>query len=357
MRAGYLKEKTGDVTRSNITFFTTLITAKRAKRALFVATVSFALIQFTIKSQRTTADLHLSTNKTQTSPTVDLNSNETSSDSDIVPVFYNVYAKADRISLTVSIIKEQMFQVRPEHKVFVRSIGAPVKIENTTIIRYDEEGNEIETLGLLWQHCRNHTNDKVVYIHNKGSSNSSPANDRLRQFLTRGALSKECLNLPSSCNICSSRSSPFPHPHTPGNMWLARCEYVQKLINPLEFSLRMARTRDAEKYASKPYCVGLDRYAAEHWIQSHPSNMPCDLSPDDYYWDYAHVPKADFEIKLESAPRFEMNKYFILGHVCCIEAIKLVKPRLKEYENLYPNETVPQSWWGWKFYKNETTKE
>ena len=356
IRASFLKKRRGDVAHSNIL-------------ALFAATVAFTMIHLTIRvptSPRTTADLHPSTkplpeslvrHNLTTSPTADLHPNETSPDSDIVPVFYNVYAKADRISPAVSIIKEQMAQVRPEHKVFVRSIGAPVKVENTTTIRYDEEGDEIETLGLLWQHCRNHTNDKVVYIHNKGSLHPSPANDRLRRFLTRGALSKECLNLPSSCNICSSCMSPLPHVHTSGNMWLARCEYVQKLVNPLEFDLRMARTADAEKYVSEPWCVGLGRFAAEHWIHSHPSNMPCDLSSDDYTWDYAGIPKADFEMKLESAPRFEINKYFKPRHSCCIEAIKLVGPRLKEYESLYPNETVPESWWGWKFYNNETMKE
>ena len=277
--------------------------------------------------------------------------------SDIVPVFYNVYAKADRISPTTSIIKEQMAQLRPEHKVFVRSIGVPVEIENTTTIRFDEEGDEVETLGLLWQHCRDHTSDKVVYIHSKGSFHPSSANDRLRRFLTRGALSEECLNLPSSCNTCSSRMSPLPHPHTAGNMWLARCEYVQKLINPLEFDLRMARTAHAEKYVSVPWCVGLGRFAAEHWIHSHPSNMPCDLSPDDYIWGYSRVPRGNFEMKLEPAPRFEINKYVKKRHSCFFQETKLIGPRLKEYKSLYPNETVPEAWWGWKFYDNETTKE
>ena len=103
--------------------------------------------------------------------------------------------------------------------------------------------------------------------------------------------------------------------------------------------------------------MGLGRFAAEHWIHSHPSNMPCDLSSDDYTWYYAGIPKADFEMKLESAPWFEINKHSKPRHSCCIEAIKLVGPRLKEYESLYPNETVPGSWWGWKFYNNETMKE
>ena len=115
----------------------------------------------------------------------------------------------------------------------------------------------------------------------------------------------------------------------------------------------MART---EKIVNvPPWCVGLGRFAAEHWIHSHPSNMPCDLSSDDYTWDYAGVPIGNFEMKLEPAPRFEINKYFKPS--CSFEETKLIGTRLKEYESLYPNETVPESWWGWKFYDNETTEE
>ena len=55
-------------------------------------------------------------------------------------------------------------------------------------------------------------------------------------------------------------------------------------------------------------CVGADRYAAEHWVHSHPSVRPCDLSTSDYTWNYAGIPTGDFEKKLESAPRFELFK-------------------------------------------------
>ena len=55
-----------------------------------------------------------------------------------------------------------------------------------------------------------------------------------------GALSKECAMMPEdTCNVCSSRFSPVPHPHTSGNMWLARCDYIKKLIDPLIFEAAM----------------------------------------------------------------------------------------------------------------------
>lgn len=36
--------------------------------------------------------------------------------------------------------------------------------------------------------------------------------------------------------ICSSRMSPLPHPHTSGNMWLAKCDYISQLIDPKALS-------------------------------------------------------------------------------------------------------------------------
>ena len=59
------------------------------------------------------------------------------------------------------------------------------------------------------------------------------ANDILRKNLTRGVLPEECKNMPSTCNVCSSRM------HTSGNMWVAKCEYIKKFINPLKFEASM----------------------------------------------------------------------------------------------------------------------
>ncbi len=165
-----------------------------------------------------------------------------------IPVFYNVFTGSEEsIPRVKNIVKEQFSQLRPEqHEVFVRSIGVPFEIENATLVRHDEDGDEAQTLALLWQYCKDHPNPadesaKVVYLHSKGSFHPMVKNDRLRRFLTRGALSQECANLPSSdpCNVCSSRMSPLPHPHTSGNMWLAKCDYVQKLINPMMFEEKM----------------------------------------------------------------------------------------------------------------------
>ena len=79
-------------------------------------------------------------------------------------------------------------------------------------------------------------------------------------------------NMPSSCNVCSMRMSPIPHPHTPGNMWAARCSYVSNLIDPKLFQGEMLnyfaegkRCRVLQCNYSNVWCVGRGRFAAEHW--------------------------------------------------------------------------------------------
>ena len=93
-----------------------------------------------------------------------------------IPVFYNVFTGSEEsIPRVKNIVKEQFSQLRPEqHEVFVRSIGVPFEIENATLVRHDEDGDEAQTLALLWQYCKDHPNPadesaKVVYLHSKGS--------------------------------------------------------------------------------------------------------------------------------------------------------------------------------------------
>ncbi len=271
-----------------------------------------------------------------------------------IPVFYNMYSNPEDkkygIASTARIFKEQMSLLLQEHNVFVRSIGAQIDVvvpPDVTLIQHEEEGDETGTLHLLWNYCKNSTDDTVVYIHNKGSFHPSYQNTLLRRFLTRGALSEECMDMPSFCNVCSSRMSPLPHPHTPGNMWAAKCEYIQQLIDPIELSDKM----DAifphlnMMHAS---CVGGGRFAAEHWVHSHPSVQPCDLSTNEKYtWGYYGIPLGKFKMDLKPAPRYAMNNYEKPG--CWGAGKNTFWPRMIEYKALY-NETPSESWWGWDFY-------
>ena len=278
-------------------------------------------------------------------------------------IFYNVYANPKNIALAKSIVKEQLSGLRPEHNNFVvRSIGYPIEVlgnnsDVTVVHHHDAEGDEPGTLDLLWKHCTNevHSSNQVIYMHNKGSFHPSDANDKLRKFLTRGVLSEECENMPSTCNICSSRMSPLPHPHTstPGNMWVAKCEYIKKLINPLKFEARMVEYAKFMnfKWVKDDGCQGSGRYAAEHWVHSHPSVNPCDLSTSDYVWNYDGLPENESEMMLlkpAPAPRYEQEAY-VKKRVCGRVGVN-PEQRLKEYSFLYNDTAVPSTWWGWGFF-------
>jgi len=169
-----------------------------------------------------------------------LNHDNNNDDNDtllLTVVFYNLYNPAnatmeDSSNITAieqavrNIMEEQLLVSNRNHairKIFIQSIGhrklQPL-INGTILLQHDENGTELETLVYLWDYCKSHPHEKVVYLHSKGSFHPSENNDALRRFLTRGALSKECeRNLPDWCNVCSSRMLPLPHVHTPGNMW------------------------------------------------------------------------------------------------------------------------------------------
>jgi hypothetical protein len=193
-----------------------------------------------------------------------------------IPVFYNLYvANASETSRVLDIVSEQRSFLRPEHKpFFIQSMGkVELKIPDTTVLGHRAKGTEMVSLHSLWNFCTHNTEiEKVVYLHSKGSSRASQANEDLRKFLTVGALSEECASVdPDTCNVCSSRFSPLPHPHTSGNMWLARCDYVRKLIDPYDFEERMHEFTSNCTAKGRESCDGRLRFSAEHWIHSHPS--------------------------------------------------------------------------------------
>ena len=197
-----------------------------------------------------------------------------------IPVFYNLFvANASDAPRVMEIVSEQKSFLLPEyHKpFFVQSMGgSQLKIPDATILGHRANGTELITLHSLWDFCRKKPEtEKVVYLHSKGSYTNSEQNRIFRRFLTAGALSEECA-LAEDCNVCSSRFSPLPHPHAPGNMWLARCDYVRELIDPFQFEKDMSSivstcSKTYKWFDGGPWCDGRDRWSAEHWVHSHPS--------------------------------------------------------------------------------------
>jgi len=307
----------------------------------------------------------------------------------LTTVFYNVFTKNSTDEERVKkIVNEQFsFLDQKRHRaVLITSIGHQLSditnnasspsLINITLQRHYERGNEGMTLHALWEFCRIPTNNnhatKVVYIHSKGSFHNKPMNTHLRKFLTVGALSKDCdTNLPDSCDVCSSRMSPFPHPHSPGNMWLARCDYIARLVNPQLLTMKNNNLPSLFTKKRQPqHCRGFGRFFYEHWVHSYPYVQSCDLyASKEYLWGYKGVPQNqtkwfdDHHLKpkqkeLKPAPRFDFSDYLTPVPLECPTTRKnWTDERIYNYKHLYPNVTIDKSWWGNGYFQPTTTHQ
>jgi hypothetical protein len=304
-------------------------------------------------------------------------------------IFYNIYIPTapEKKYRAMSIVKEQLrvkasSNLAASAPVYYTVIGwnATDEIQEACgtnndchALRYVEQGDEGLTLQSLYEYCLEHDDALVTYIHDKGSLHPTPKNRHLRTLLTKGAFADDCqqkerLLQDNDCNVCGARFSPFPHMHMAGNMWTAKCSYVQQLIPPRDFTAKMEGLmqfvmEESRRDTSIPrptfqqfqdeYFVGRQRFAFEHWIGSHPSVQPCDIYPGKYLCGYIDLPHSSEEWKadLQPAPRFpvsEFQKRAAKGNWFCGQA------RLLEFEWLY-HQGPPSSSFVWSFY-NEAFK-
>ena len=109
----------------------------------------------------------------------------------------NILDSIESISLVVFGPTYSTFQTPPGRK-FKRSI------------RSNETGDERETLALLYSHCHAHPDDRVFYIHSKGSFHPSAGNDRLRRNLMKAVLYCIRNETLEDSDICGLRFAPIP---------------------------------------------------------------------------------------------------------------------------------------------------
>lgn len=244
-----------------------------------------------------------------------------------VHVFYNVFAPpGEKWTRALPIVEEQLTALRAAPlwpfvaEIRFATLGAEsiatavaercAALGATCVhLGHADAGSEGASLMPLHQFCATEPGAAVAYIHDKGSFHDTPQNRILRAVLLRGLASRPCADAivggQAACDVCSMRSrqcrnqtfrgrwfvggagfahklvrhrfSPIPHQHTPGNMWLARCDYVARLREPHDFKNRMM-----SHWHGGGAAVGTGRFAFEHWVHSHPTVRPCDVLDHQY---------------------------------------------------------------------------
>ena len=265
-------------------------------------------------------------------------------------VFLNAFfpEEKNKYQEALAIVGEQLEQISKSFaasnthstkiNVYVQAIGNPffnMSVLNNLCAKmnkiqchmsgYVKEGGEIDTLALMHQHCGKVPDPNIAratYLHNKGSMHKSKSNNIWRRILTDAALSQQCSHPPNTtCNVCGLQFAAPPGMFTnlfPGNMFTARCDYVNQLLNPREFLKKQTdivrkalwlgdqgRFHFKEK-DHKAYATGLRRYAPEHYIASHPYIVPCDLSKETDWWYWrSNVPHTSSEFEWAMFPRYK----------------------------------------------------
>jgi hypothetical protein len=258
-------------------------------------------------------------------------------------LFYNVFLPPENRQHALDIVSEQLELIRASAiarisqnnlTIYYNTMGSegskeikemcqnnnttPTASSSTTSItflhcvhmKHYPRGDEFRTLQALYEYCQrkknndNNNNDnttiRVGYLHNKGSFHDNPENAKLRIPLTQAIVSEACWNPPNaSCTSCGLVFLDLPFMTMPGNFFVSRCDYIIKLLPPVDFEPAMQRlmqtvlrnhttttsdylllfnTTTESSMMHRESWTGLGRYASEHWAHSHPHVVPCDMS-------------------------------------------------------------------------------
>jgi hypothetical protein len=334
-------------------------------------------------------------------------------DSPPFTIFYNVYVPRNSgeeiVNRTMQIIEEQIGQVGHS---YATSLSSMVNLHYVTIgmrdavkatemqiickqnriqcshVAHHDAGLERVTLQAVKDFCEPYGADdshRVAYLHSKGSYNPSSYQQRWRRRMTMAVTSEMCLKPKNdTCNLCGLMYMPMWVSFMPGNMWAAKCSYVNKLL-PLESYIEKNNDlmgRQVNKmthnktlsfgvfqnkgFQNKPDLFGLERYADEHWVGGHPSVIPCDVFNSIsiqklLHWE-GNVSITDFVFSM--APHDPVQAaWYRLSVSKTKDVLRNKILRIKEYVylggklflwlNLY-NEIPPDSSWVWDYFPDGT---
>mmetsp|Transcript_73987 Transcript_73987/g.214063 ORF Transcript_73987/g.214063 Transcript_73987/m.214063 type:complete len:418 (+) Transcript_73987:58-1311(+) len=306
-------------------------------------------------------------------------------------IFYNVYIPEENAT-AIQIVSEQLTQIGEG----LRCVQQAIPLLYTTVGRtlaeasmvsmcgkysdkisfthlaHLETGYEEHTLGAVHDYCSAHPRHRVIYLHNKGSYHETIDNHHFRRHLTDAVMSNDCIEHASSedCNVCGLLFNPFPEPGFPGNMFIAKCSYIRKLVHPTKFTAmkdiffgKVSKfiadgTLQAAMYnISVDWFFGRNRYALEHWVGSHPAlgkvcyvsrthspsfwmeHTSFDRNPEHWKFDTVlHDPPAAWWLAYAgNAPNDTRREFFLLPGML-----------LKWFE--WYGEVPPPTSWVWSWY-------
>lgn len=322
-----------------------------------------------------------------------------------VAIFYHIFVpKGENMQVSqnraLSIIREQIIQVgdslatisnltstnlyyttvgKPLDNGFVEDICNQYEHLRCRHLEHFDDGFEVQTLTKLYNHCQDHADDRVVYLHTKGSYNYRRSQNRVRQHVTDAVTSRDCIEQAhkEDCDLCGLLFLPRPSLHFTANMFNAQCRYIQKLLSPFDFqssvvslvakgkTLLENQTLLTNMIDAKLDCNnGLGRYAMEHWHGSHPSlHKTCDVSTHSQieYWErLQRDDRKPEDWQFHVFPRHPHTADWSYGRADkLMEIMKHESQRKREYfllpgqllrwYELY-REFPPDSSWVWSWY-------
>ena len=333
-----------------------------------------------------------SENDTGLSPVVQVKHNGSTS-----AVFFDMVVpnnlSGEQLEAEVANIKAQLETVKensPASTVFYTTMGNPVvnqigsqwcngkdalKCVHLKHFEYQHRG---ETSRQIQEYCRHNPTHRIAYVQNSLSTKYGDDVNRIRlmQHVTKAVTNPLCLATAleqnkGQCNVCGLTFHTIPSLRMSGDSWAASCSYVNQLLPPQEFVERM------EQVVSKSLIqkiwtrlnfgivedrldnLGLGGYSMDHWIGSHPSLMPCDLSDDHpTVWARGEQTRSRFSLHngahMKGTPyardnSAELEKKILSDERMRVREFSFLAGNLLKWYTLYGSAPQPTSW-VWKFF-------
>ena len=323
-------------------------------------------------------------------------------------IFYNIFIPTDQgpagIANAKRIVEEQVDFIRrssaiPQNgngtvTIFYNTIGEPGVVNQSTMqricsgsfesqtpgspraviqchhMKHYKKAFEEVTLQRMHAFCLSHNDMRVSYIHTKGSYHEyeDRRNEYWRHHGTLAAVDEQCVDPPEkSCNVCGLQFWTQWVPFMPGNFFTASCSYVKELVPPVEFRARMEEIKKEvllmtsqgifqhHLFTDRNDHLGVGRFAAEHWIGSHPRLNPCDLSTHGNFRYWIRGDHGSKEFSFAMAPRHEGSIFPTAHYRSALQRLKMNRTlrveeffflagRLFKYFKLYGEYPPDESW-------------